>query len=321
MKYSISGILIICFVLAFILSPYTLVFATSGSMEPTITEGSVYIADTSADVAVDDIIVFYSDKRTELVTHRIIEATPTGYVTQGDANRYADQTLGSKVVTADNIYGTVITTPSGPVSLRISPTGAVFEYKLELVTVLTIGLGAFLLHKTLTPPRRSTHTTSRTSEIAFILKLAVLIIITLSLLLAYSPAQYTHTVDVVDEEAPSSTTMEVGEISSYENTYRSQALPITHTLIAVDNTEKQTVETQIGENRYRVTVDVGPYDSPGTYDYTVTAYQYPRILPSEVIASLHARSPLVAALTTVGSVFAPLVAFFSVLLYRPSGRR
>jgi signal peptidase len=321
MKYSISGILIICFVLAFVLSPYTLVFATSGSMEPTITEGSVYIVDKSADVAVDDIVVFHSDKRTQLVTHRIIESTPTGYVTQGDANPYADQTLGGKVLTADNIYGAVITTPSGPLTLQISPTGEVFEYKLELVALLTIGIGAVLLHKTFTPPRRSASTTSRTSEIAFTIKLTIIIVLTLSLLVAYSPAEYTHTVEVVDKDTISSTTITVGEIGSYENTYRSQASPITYTLIDVKNAEKQTVETKIGGNRHRVTVDVGPYDSPGTYDYTVTAYQYPRILPNDLITFLHARSPLVAALTTVGSIFAPLAALFSLLLYQPAGRR
>lgn len=63
----------------------------SGSMEPTISTGSLCFVDTrKADTVFQpgDIVAFRSGGM--LVTHRIKERTPDGYRTKGDANQTAD---------------------------------------------------------------------------------------------------------------------------------------------------------------------------------------------------------------------------------------
>ena len=68
----------------------------SGSMEPTILVGDVIVIRKQNDYDVDDIVMF---KANSYITHRIVERTETGYITQGDANNARDKEIeGSSVV-------------------------------------------------------------------------------------------------------------------------------------------------------------------------------------------------------------------------------
>lgn len=62
----------------------------TGSMAPTIKPGDLVIdRPVSGAFAVGDVITF-PDSQAELVTHRIVEITPDGIKTKGDANETAD---------------------------------------------------------------------------------------------------------------------------------------------------------------------------------------------------------------------------------------
>ena len=77
---------------------YTVV---SGSMEPTFSTGDFIFVETSPieEIESGDVVTFTREE--EFVTHRAIEITDTGLVTQGDANNIADQGK----VTEDNYIG------------------------------------------------------------------------------------------------------------------------------------------------------------------------------------------------------------------------
>lgn len=76
----------------------------SGSMEPKFYPGDIVITKhrTKADIKVDDIVT-YRDNDGVIITHRIIEETPEGYITKGDNNNVED----AEVLTKENIIGQV----------------------------------------------------------------------------------------------------------------------------------------------------------------------------------------------------------------------
>lgn len=59
----------------------------TGSMEPTISPGDIVVIHKQQSFAVGDIVAYRSDKP---ITHRIVEKTRNGYITQGDANSADD---------------------------------------------------------------------------------------------------------------------------------------------------------------------------------------------------------------------------------------
>ena len=77
---------------------YTVV---SGSMEPAFSTGDFIFVETTPieEIESSDVVTFTREE--EFVTHRAIEITDTGLVTQGDANNIADQ----GEVTKDNYIG------------------------------------------------------------------------------------------------------------------------------------------------------------------------------------------------------------------------
>ncbi len=74
----------------------------TGSMEPEICVGDIVVTHKENTYKSNDIIMFSAGKN--LITHRIIEDTPTGFITKGDCNNVADE----EIVSADNIVGKVV---------------------------------------------------------------------------------------------------------------------------------------------------------------------------------------------------------------------
>ncbi|MGI6155664.1 MAG: signal peptidase I [Enterococcus lemanii] len=74
----------------------------SDSMKPSFEAGD-YIIDKMVDlktIQVGDVVSYY-DESDQIVTHRVVEITPEGYVLQGDGNEVTDTTF----VTTENYIG------------------------------------------------------------------------------------------------------------------------------------------------------------------------------------------------------------------------
>ena len=67
----------------------------SGSMEPVIRIGDMVIVQKQSDYAVGDVVAYRSKTP---ITHRIVEKTPDGYITQGDANNASDPEIEKNLV-------------------------------------------------------------------------------------------------------------------------------------------------------------------------------------------------------------------------------
>ena len=76
----------------------------SGSMEPRFYPGDIVITKhkNKTDIKVNDIVT-YRDNDGVIITHRVIEETPEGYITKGDNNNVED----AEVLTKENIIGEV----------------------------------------------------------------------------------------------------------------------------------------------------------------------------------------------------------------------
>jgi signal peptidase I len=86
---------------------FPLLVVKSGSMRPLIEVGDIIIvtpvnpAEIRADPVTGDVIIFYrpgyKGMQNSIIVHRAIAATPTGYITKGDANN-APRLLGPRPI-------------------------------------------------------------------------------------------------------------------------------------------------------------------------------------------------------------------------------
>ncbi len=91
----------------------------TGSMEPTITVGSVIVVKKTDDLEMGDIIT-YQDSR-GYTTHRIVDITEESITTRGDANPINDEPITresviGKVIVHLNIFGFIVYFFKNPVS-------------------------------------------------------------------------------------------------------------------------------------------------------------------------------------------------------------
>lgn len=85
---------------------YTSAVVVTGSMEPNISVNDLVIIHKEDEYAVRDVITYVSQNN-NLVTHRIIEITEEGFVTQGDANNTIDI---ESPIRLENVVGKVVFT-------------------------------------------------------------------------------------------------------------------------------------------------------------------------------------------------------------------
>lgn len=119
----------------------------SGSMEPSISVGSLVFTKAEPLYQVGDVITFQQDGRKQMVTHRIVEITnPTGaetfFITKGDKNEEVD----NHPVAASNVIGKsmsviphvgklvdFVKTPQGFVAFIVIPATIVVYEELKTV--------------------------------------------------------------------------------------------------------------------------------------------------------------------------------------------
>ncbi len=118
---TVAGAAIVVVVLALTGRPIPIGEVASGSMEPALAAGDRFLALPPwllGGVEVGDIVVFETGGR--FMTHRIVERTPSGFLTAGDANPFLDQARGIAPLGKNDIVGIVPTVGDTPVALPAS---------------------------------------------------------------------------------------------------------------------------------------------------------------------------------------------------------
>lgn len=112
---------------------YAQAVVASGSMEPALQVDDLVITKAEPIYAQGDIIMFVRDDM--VVTHRIAQVEPEGFVTKGDANDSADP---GAPVTLDDVIGRVV--------LTVPHVGAAIAFASSPFGMLVLlGLGVLLV--------------------------------------------------------------------------------------------------------------------------------------------------------------------------------
>lgn len=131
--------------------PFVIGFVETDSMAPTLDPGDGFIAIPDAiagDISEGDVIVYESEylHGGGLTTHRVLEETPEGYITQGDANPFLDQDGAEPPVKDEQVVAkalqigdTVVVIPA------IGRLMGIIEWVI-LAIIIRLGLGTDLVY-------------------------------------------------------------------------------------------------------------------------------------------------------------------------------
>ncbi|NHN48616.1 signal peptidase I [Halostella sp. JP-L12] len=318
--------------------PMLLGYVATDSMEPTIEAGDGFVAVPSAlagDVEEGDVIVF--EARTlhggGLTTHRVVDETPEGYVTRGDANPFTDQDsdeppvgdaqvrakalqVGGSVVTIPHL-GTAIMAVEGAVATVAGPVAGAGVGGV----LVAVGLLLFAIAGVTGKQERATSRTRRRPgvidrRVLFGLLLLVVVVPTTAAMLVPSGAtEYGVVVGDRTEEDPLA--VEPGERATvtYE-VHNDGAVP---TLVLLEPaSDGVSIETRRhgvpagGTAATTVTLDGG--DAEGEYRRAVSERRYLAVLPASTLTALHRVHPLlaVAAVDAVVGALAGVLAAAAV---------
>ena len=113
---------------------YACLIVNSGSMVPTISVNDLVIIQKGVDTfEVGDAITYVSERGT-LVTHRILEISESGYITQGDANNTPDKEVSRQRLLGKVIF--VVPAAGQVAKLIISPFSLISVAGVVLIVML-----------------------------------------------------------------------------------------------------------------------------------------------------------------------------------------
>lgn len=106
-------VIILALLVGQLLGQPMLIFVETGSMEPTLEPGDGFIAipqQFAGEIEEGDVVMFDAQEVGEggATTHRVVDVTDEGYITQGDANPFTDQDGGEPIVAEGQIQSVAI---------------------------------------------------------------------------------------------------------------------------------------------------------------------------------------------------------------------
>ena len=304
--------------------PLLLSYVTTGSMEPTMEPGDGFVAvppELAGSIGTGDVIVFDAQEIQGggLTTHRIVDETDQGFVTQGDANPFTDQDSGEPPIQEAEIVA-VAWQPTGEVA-TIPYLGTVVEgvqSGLETVQLwlaqlfgtrallglqgigyllFAVSVGLYVILGRFEDERereqdRSRDTGSNTRLLAVGLALLVMSGATAAMIVPGG----THEYGIVSAEFDSDRPTTIQQGTSDELPYAVGNDGFVPTVVFLEpgsediTTEPGQMTVDSGET-VNATVTITTPPETGFFQYFVTEYRYLQVLPPGVIASLYEIHP------------------------------
>ncbi|GAB7117637.1 signal peptidase I [Natrinema pallidum] len=315
--------------------PVLLGFVETGSMEPTIDTGDGFVAlpsELTDDPEPGDVIVFEATKIQGggLTTHRVVEETPQGYVTRGDANPFTDQDSGEPhvrdaqiVAEGWRVNGEVVTVPllgttvmtAGETIERIGTRLGVSESGDASALALPIlGLSVVLYAVETVRERRSPSLESRGTDDGrgtgdgwtdpWLLAVGFALLIVLAAAAAMIVPAGTQSYDVISAEFESDRPLVIERGTTDEVPYSISNGGLVPTRSYVEsgdeNVRLEPERATVGPRGERtVAVSITAPDETGHYPTYVTEYRYLCVLPAPVIDALYECHPWLPFATIV----------------------
>ena len=323
--------------------PVLLGFVETGSMEPTIETGDGFVAIPSAvadDPEVGDVVVFDAEaiEGGELTTHRVVDETERGYITQGDANPFTDQDSDEPPVQDGQVVAIVLQVNENPITIpklgtAVMTVGDVLERGQRwLATTFgvqralgTTGLAYLLLGvsvalyalETARERREPTFDSSlgRDEEATVVTPRMLAGGCALLVLVAAGAAMVapagTQSYDVISAEFDSEQPLVIERGTTDEVPYvvhNGGFVPVvSYVEPGSDNVAVDSAPATVGPREGReIPVSITAPDETGYYPAYVTEYRYLHVLPRPVIDALydvHPWVPFVAICSLLGGGF------------------
>ena len=312
--------------------PIGLSYVETGSMEPTLNAGDGFVSLPPflvGGVSDGDVITFNAQEvgGGGLTTHRVVDVTPEGYITRGDANPFTDQDGDEPPVTDAQVSGVAM--ELGGDVIRIPALGTVImgiQSALEGVvggiaaipiigqlTEVSVGavmtaIGGVILFISLAwdtttgNSRRRERTRSREGVVKFsvvLLILLALVLVPLNAAMLLPSGTMDTTITSSNSPSDDPTSIGVGESEEFEFEISNSGFMPRVVVIepASEGVSVSPEKTQIFHGELReTTVTMSAPDETGAYIRSISERHYPLILPLSVIGFFHDIHPWVAIL-------------------------
>jgi len=288
--------------------PVQLLYASSGSMEPAISEGDLYVVIDTGRVTPGDIIAFESQRFDELVTHRVVDRADAGYITKGDANPSTDQQSGHQPVTDETILGEVLTVAGQPVIVPgIGPTIA-FLHANRVIIILGLIAVAFLpeLLRTGRTPSRPERRVKRVGDL--IHPLLTVAVVGSFFVIYWGSSQHDMTYVATAGQSAAAHTVPVGESVVRSLSLDFYVPPLTTVIVDADGVS--IIERSVTGSTAQLRVQLPARPTPGPIHTRIAVRAYPATLPRGVLAALDDIHWTVAALGSMLPVFGPVIGLY-----------
>jgi signal peptidase len=320
--------------------PVLLSYVRTGSMEPTLSPGDGFVAIPSVVAGPPeqgDVVVYRAESLDGggLTTHRVVAETDRGYITQGDANPFTDQSSGEPPVRRHQIvavglqiggdlvvvpgFGTAVRTVRDTTGVVTRPVGAALggDSRAIWVGLAVAGLVVLLFGRTddggRTPVSDRTHGRDRASGVAVrdVVLLAGAVVVataTASMILPLGPTEYT--VVSAESDVPGVGVIPAGETET--TTYRVPGGGVVPTRYYVEPaSEGVSVDGGTGVVRPGETANVSvALSAPpelGSHRRFVSERRYPLVLPLPLVDALHRLHPLAPLAVIDGCLALPFL--------------
>ena len=318
--------------------PVLLSFVETGSMQPTMDPGDGFIAVPGAlagSVSTGDVVTFDAQEIEGggLTTHRVVDETERGYITQGDDNPFTDQDGGEPVVqdadivaVALSVGGSVVVIPHlGTVAMAFqgaldtAQTWAVtslgfhwlqgtqgLAYALFGLSMVAYAADWYLTGNSRDRPERETDRDAGTSVRFVLVALACVLMITATAAMVVPGGSHEYGVVSADFESDNPTVIERGESETIEYPVPNAGLVPVHAYV-----EPASAGVETGGERISVgardeaiaDVTLTAPDETGYYRMHVVEHRYLALLPGGLIDDLyglHPWAPLIAINALLG---------------------
>lgn len=288
LKILLTGLVIILLgVLAF--TPSGPAHVISGSMEPEISVGSTIFIIPAGRITVGDVIVFRPEGlKQEMIVHRVVEISPEGFFTRGDAVPQTDQELGVAPVKLEQIAGRALTFQ-----------GSVAQVDYNRFVNLALGLCLVLgLYWAFSTTKRTRKKRLRVKHV----QLYVLVFCTIIALFSMILGSGTEAVTYLASQNPGTRQdhTRVGEPGEVDFQVRNRSpLPV---LVYVEGPLNRGSKIIPSFSKSVTEVGIPARFEPGWYEVLIRKYTYPLVLPPIIIDRLHGVSPYLAMAVVIGTV-------------------
>ena len=335
--------------------PVLLSFVETGSMQPTLDPGDGFIAipaPVAGEVETGDVVTFDAQEIEGggLTTHRIVDETDRGYITQGDNNPFTDQDGGEPTVQDADIVATAATFGGSVIVIPHLGTGAMaFQSTIESVQTslsttfglrslqgtqglayLLFGLSvvAYVVDWYLTANTRETRERSRTrddgvSVVAIFLLLALVLMATATAAMVVPAGTQEYGVVSADFESDSPTVIEQGTSEQIDYIVPNAGLIPVYAYVSPASPEVDVESDQIAvgsRDEATTTVTLTAPDDTGYYRMFVQEHRYLAVLPPAVIDELYQIHPWVPLVVINGLLGGSLIGLGLLLVRGESNR-